>query len=60
MLKTRARCVLRRTLLEVLGGGVNELERDELETALLETADDVADEAALDAVRLQGRDALKN
>ena len=48
------------TLLEVLGGGVNELERDELEAALLEAADDVADEAALDAVRLQGRDASKN
>ena len=60
VLKTRARCVLRRTLLEVLGGGVNELERDELEAALLEAADDVADEATLDAVGLQGRDASKS
>ena len=54
MPKTRARCVLRRTLLEVLGGGVNELERNELEAALLEAGDDGADEAALDAVGLIG------
>ena len=51
---------MRRTLLEVLGGGVNELERDELEAALLEAADDVADEATLDAVGLEGRDASKS
>ncbi len=40
------------TLLEVLGRGVNELESDELEATLLETADDVPDETALDAVGL--------
>lgn len=40
------------TLLEVLGGGVDELEGDELEATLLEAADDVADESALDTVRL--------
>jgi hypothetical protein len=40
------------TLLEVLGGGVDEFQSDELETTLLEAADDVADETALDAVRL--------
>jgi hypothetical protein len=40
------------TLLEVLGRSVNELEGDELEATLLETADDVSDETALDAVGL--------
>ena len=40
------------TLLEVLGRSVNELEGDELETTLLETADDVSDETALDAIGL--------
>jgi len=39
-------------LLEVLGGGVNELEGDELESTLFETADDVSDETAVDAVGL--------
>ena len=43
----------KRTLLEVLGRGVDELERDELEAALLEAVDDVADEPALDAVGLR-------
>lgn len=42
-----------RTLLEVLGGSVNKLQGDELEAALLEPADDGADETALDAVGLQ-------
>lgn len=37
-------------LLEVLLGGSSELEGDELEAALLEAGDDLADEAALDAV----------
>jgi len=40
------------TLLEVLGRSVNELEGDKLEATLLETADDVSDETALDAVGL--------
>ena len=40
------------TLLEVLGCSVNELEGDELETTLLETADDVSDKTAVDAVGL--------
>ncbi len=31
------------TLLEVCGGGVDELESDEFETTLLEAVDDVAD-----------------
>lgn len=42
-----------RTLLEVLGGSVDELQGNELEAALLEPADDVADKTALDAVGLQ-------
>jgi len=37
----------------VLGSGVNELEGNELEAALLEPGDDLADEAALNAVGLQ-------
>ena len=37
----------------MLGSSVNELQSDELEAALLETRDDVADEATLDAVRLK-------
>ena len=41
------------TLLEVLGGSVDELQSGELEAALLEAADDVADDATLDAVGLQ-------
>ena len=40
------------TLLEVLGGGVDELEGNELEATLLEAADDVADESTLDTVGL--------
>ena len=43
---------MRLTLLEVLGRSVNELEGDELEATLLETADDVSDETAMDAVWL--------
>ena len=43
---------MRLTLLEVLGRSVNELEGDELEATLLETADDVSDETAVDAVGL--------
>lgn len=43
-----------RTLLEVLLGGVDELEGDQLEAALLEAGDDLADEVALNAVRLVG------
>ncbi len=42
------------TLLEVLLGGVDELEGDQLEAALLEAGDDLADEVALNAVRLGG------
>lgn len=40
------------TLLEVLGGGVDELQGNKLEAALLKAGNDVADEAALDAVGL--------
>ena len=32
--------------------GLNEFQRDQLETALLESGDDFTDEAALNAVRL--------
>ena len=53
------RVYVRHTLLEVLGGSVDELESNELEAALLETADDVANEPALDAVGLQRRDASR-
>jgi len=42
----------RLTLLEVLGGGVDELQSDELEATSLKAADNLADETALDAVRL--------
>lgn len=42
----------RHTLLEVLLGGVDELEGDQLVAALLEAGDDLADEVALNAVRL--------
>ena len=41
-----------RTLLEVLRGSVDKLHSNELEATLLEAADDVADETALDAVGL--------
>lgn len=44
-----------RTLLEVGLGGLDELEGDELEAALLEPSDDLADEVALNAVRLQAK-----
>lgn len=40
------------TLLEVLFGGMNELQGSELEAALFESADDVADESTLDTVGL--------
>jgi hypothetical protein len=40
----------------MLGGCMNELESDEFEAALLEAADDVADETALDAIRLERGD----
>ena len=40
------------TLLEVLGGCVDELQGDKLEAALLKAGNDVSDEAALDAVGL--------
>ena len=43
----------RRTLLEVLRGSVDKLHSNELEATLLEAANDVADEAALDTVGLQ-------
>jgi len=39
-------------LLKVLRGSMNELEGDELEATLLESADDSADKGALDTVRL--------
>ena len=44
---------MRRTLLEVLRGSVHKLEGNQLETALLETADDVADESTLDTIGLK-------
>ena len=44
----------------MLGGGVDELEGDELEAALLEAGDDVADDAALDAIGLNAQIALSN
>ena len=40
------------TLLKMLRRSVDELESGQLETALLEAANDVADDATLDAVRL--------
>lgn len=40
------------TLLKVLGGGVNELQSNKLEATLLETANDVADDATLDTIGL--------
>jgi hypothetical protein len=42
----------RHTLLEVLGSSVDELQSNELESTLLETADDIADESPLDTVGL--------
>ena len=44
---------MRHTLLKVLRGSVDELEGGQLEPALLEAADDAADESALDTVGLQ-------
>jgi hypothetical protein len=41
------------TLLEVLWGCMNKLECYQLEAALLESADDLSDEGALDAIWLQ-------
>ena len=43
----------RRTRLEVVGGGLNELQGDKLEATALETADDVANESPLDTVGLE-------
>ena len=43
------------TLLEMLLCGLDELESNELETALFESRDDLADEVALDAVGLVTR-----
>ena len=43
---------MRHTLLKVLRGSVDELEGGQLEPALLEAADDAADESALDTVGL--------
>ena len=43
---------MRLTLLEVVGGGVDELQGNKLEAALLEAGNDVSDETALDAVGL--------
>ena len=40
------------TLLKVLGGGVDELHGDQLESTLLKPGDDVADESALNTVGL--------
>jgi hypothetical protein len=48
-------CILaadRLTLLEVLGGCVDELQGDKLEAALLKAGNNVSDETALDAVGL--------
>ena len=42
-----------RTLLEVLGGSVDELEGNELEATLLKPLDDLANESTLDTVRLE-------
>ena len=41
------------TLLEVVWGCMNKLECYQLEAALLESADDLSDEGALDAIWLQ-------
>ena len=39
-------------VLQQLGGGLHELHGDELESLILEPLDDLADNAAVDAVRL--------
>lgn len=49
------RRVVNRTLLEVLGSGLNELEGNELEAALFEALDDLSDKSTLDTVGLHGR-----
>ena len=40
------------TLFEVFGGGMDQLQCDQLETTLFEARDDVANEGTLDAIRL--------
>jgi hypothetical protein len=40
------------TLLEVLGGGVDKLQGNQLEAAFLEAVNDVSDKSALDAIGL--------
>lgn len=45
----------KRTLLEVLGGSVDELESNELEAARLKAGDDVSNEPALDTVGLNDK-----
>ena len=42
-----------RTRLEVVWGGVNELQGDKLEATALETTDDIANESPLDTVGLE-------
>lgn len=42
------------TLLEVFGRSVDELQSDELEAALFETANDIANKSSLDTVGLTG------
>jgi hypothetical protein len=42
----------RRTLVEVLGGGVHHLKRNKFEATGLEAGDDVTNKAALDTIRL--------
>jgi hypothetical protein len=46
-------------LLEVLLGGSDELEGNELEAAVLEARDDRGNEAALNTVRLDGNEATR-
>jgi hypothetical protein len=41
------------TLLEVLWGCMNQLKRNQLEAALLESTDDLSDEGAMDTIGLQ-------
>jgi len=43
----------RRTFLEVLGGSVDELQSDKLESTAFKTTDDVADESPLNTVGLE-------
>jgi len=53
-IKIKCDCLKKKwyTLLEMFFCGLNELERDQLEAALLEPGDDFTDEIALNAVRL--------